>query len=66
MKTFEIAMYVISILLNISTLICGFLIISQGSQIGIYTIIFQITLTIGAVIVTFTALLLSIVREREK
>jgi hypothetical protein len=60
-------MYAIAIFLDISTLICGFLIISQGNQIGAYSIYFQITLTIGAVFFTFTALLMSIVRkEREK
>jgi len=58
-------MYVISILLNISALIGGLLIISQGSQIGVYSINFQITLTILAVIFTFATLLLSIVRKKD-
>ena len=59
-----VKLYCISTLLIIFTLICGYLINNQGSQIDIYTINFQITLTIGAVIVTFTALLMSIVRKK--
>jgi len=65
MNTNVFVMYVISILLNISALIGGLLIISQGSQIGVYSINFQITLTILAVIFTFATLLLSIVRKKD-
>lgn len=66
MKTTEKVIYVSSILLNISALIGGLLIISQGSQVRIYTINFQIVLTIGAVIFTFTALLTSIMRKKRE
>jgi len=65
-KPFEIVMYAIAISLNIITLICGYLIIYQGIQFGVYTVIFQIALTIGAVIFSFTALLLTIVRKNRK
>lgn len=64
MKTIEIVMYVIAISLNISALISGLLIINQGSQVGIYTINFQIILTIVAVIFTFSALLITIMRKQ--
>jgi hypothetical protein len=64
MKIIEIVMYVIAISLNISALMSGLLIISQENQVGIYTINFQIFLTIGAVIFTFTALLISIMRKQ--
>lgn len=65
MKPIEIVMYIFSILLNIITLFCGLVISSQGYKIGVYSIIFQIVLTIGAVIITFTALILTIMRIKK-
>ena len=65
-KPIEIAMYAIAISLNLIILICGYLIIYQGIKFGVYTVIFQIALTIGALIFTFTALLLTIVGKNKK
>lgn len=66
MKTIEIVMYAIAISLNIIMLIFGYLIIYQGIQFGVYTVFFKIALTIEAVIFSFTALLLTIVRKNRK
>ncbi|QRN84236.1 hypothetical protein JR338_05720 [Chloroflexota bacterium] len=63
MKTIEIIMYLLSILLNIGTIVMSLLAISQGSQFVFGSIYFQIIFTVGAVGLTFTALLISLVRK---
>ena len=63
MKTFEIVMYLLSILLNIGTIVMSVLAISQGSQFVFGSIYFQIMFTVGAVVLTFSALLISLIRK---
>ena len=63
MKTIEIVMYLISISLNIGTIVMSLLAIYQGSQFVFGSIYFQIVFTVGAVILTFSALLISLIRK---